>query len=156
MNIKYIDPFIKATENVFDEFFNVKADVQKPYLLEKDQEHQWDVSAIIGIAGEAKGAVVISFTVKLASTLTSRLTGKPVQEIDDDMVDTIGEVVNIVAGNAKKGLEEYRLMISLPSIVRGKNHKIAWPGKNTPIIAIPFTSELGDFNLSVVLQNILV
>ncbi|MBN1798925.1 MAG: chemotaxis protein CheX [Spirochaetales bacterium] len=155
MDIKYIDPFIKATVNVFDEFFNVLPEVQKPYLLDKDEEHEWDVSAIIGIAGEAKGAVVISFPAELASILTSRLTGKTVREIDEDVVDTIGEVVNIVAGNAKKGLEEYRLMISLPSIVRGKNHKIAWPGKNAPVIAIPFKSVLGEFNLSVILENII-
>jgi chemotaxis protein CheX len=156
MDIKYIDPFIKATTNVFDEFFNITPDVQNPYLLDKDQDHEWDVSAIIGIAGEAKGAVVLSFSAELASTLTSRLTEKTIEEIDDDVVDTIGEVVNIVAGNAKKGLEEYRLMISLPSIVSGKNHKIAWPGKNAPVIAIPFKTELGDFNLSVILENIIV
>jgi chemotaxis protein CheX len=135
--------------------FNLKPQVQKPYLFDKAGEHEWDVSAIIGIAGEAKGVVVLSFSEDLARILTSRLTGRPKEEIDEDVVDTIGEVVNIVAGNAKKGLEEYRLMISLPSIVRGKNHKIAWPGKSAPVIAIPFETEFGPFNLAVVLENII-
>jgi chemotaxis protein CheX len=99
--------------------------------------------------------VVLSFTAELVNILTSRLTGRTISEIDDDVVDTIGEVVNIVTGNAKKGLEEYRLMISLPSIVRGENHKILWPVKNTPVIAIPFKTEFGEFNLSVVLENII-
>ena len=155
MDIKYIDPFIQATLNVFDELFSFKPQVQKPYLLDRGVEHQWDVSAIIGIAGEARGAVVLSFSEGLAGILTSRLTGRAIEEIDDDVVDTIGEVVNIVAGNAKQGLEEYRLLISLPSIVRGKNHQISWPGKSAPVIAIPFNSEFGAFNLSVVLENII-
>jgi chemotaxis protein CheX len=155
MDIKYIDPFIQATLHVFDEFFNIKPEVEKPYLLDKNREHEWDVSAIIGIAGETKGAVVLSFPSSLAGILTSRLTGKSEESISEDVTDTIGEVVNIVAGNAKKGLEEYRLMISLPSIVSGKNHKIVWPGKSAPVIAIPFTCEYGSFNLSVVLENLI-
>ena len=155
MDIKYIDPFIQATNHVFNELFNIKPEVGKPFIMDKNQEHEWDVSAIIGIAGETKGAVVLSFPSELAHNLTSRLTGKPVPSPDEDVVDTIGEVVNIVAGNAKKGLEEYRLMISLPSIVTGRNHKIVWPGKNAPIISIPFQSELGAFSLSVVLENII-
>jgi chemotaxis protein CheX len=155
MDIKYIDPFIKATLNIFKDFFNVQPEVEKPYIFDKEQNHPWDISAIIGIAGEARGAVVLSFTAELVNILTSRLTGRTISEIDDDVVDTIGEVVNIVTGNAKKGLEEYRLMISLPSIVRGENHKILWPVKNTPVIAIPFKTEFGEFNLSVVLENII-
>ncbi|THB67203.1 MAG: hypothetical protein D6B26_01855 [Spirochaetaceae bacterium] len=36
--------------------------------------------------------------------------------ISDDAADAIGEVVNIIAGNAKKGLEQYVLTISLPAL----------------------------------------
>lgn len=155
MDVKYINPFIDATINVFQEFFRITPEVQKPYLMKFDEEHDWDVSAIIGIAGQAKGAVVISFTKTLAAELTSILVKKEISELDIDVVDTIGEIVNIITGNAKKGLEEYRLMISLPSIIRGNNHSVAWPSKAIPIIGIPFKIPQGQFTVSVALENII-
>ncbi|RPJ05384.1 MAG: chemotaxis protein CheX [Spirochaetaceae bacterium] len=155
MDIKYINPFINSTTNVFEDFFKVSPVVQKPYIVRSNEDHEWDVSAIIGIAGETRGAVVISFTEDLATLLTSKLVGRQITTIDDDVVDTIGEIVNIIAGNAKKGLEEYRLMISLPSIIKGKNHQIAWPVKNLPIVGIPFKTDFGPFTLSVGLENII-
>ena len=155
MDVKYINPFIDATINVFTEFFGIIPEVQKPYLMKLDEEHDWDVSAIIGIAGQAKGAVVISFTKKMAAKLTSILVKKEIKDVDIDVVDTIGEVVNIITGNAKKGLEEYRLMISLPSIIKGNNHRVAWPSKTIPNIGIPFKTPHGQFTLSVALGNII-
>jgi chemotaxis protein CheX len=155
MTVQYIDPFIAATINVFKEFFAVTPEVQKPYLIKADDPHNWDVSAIIGIAGEAKGAVVLSFTESLASLLTTRLVGDSVTTLSEAVTDTIGEMVNIIAGNAKQGLEQYRLVISLPSIVKGKNHFISWPSRGIPIIGIPFKTEFEPFHLSVGLENII-
>ncbi|MBN2444668.1 MAG: chemotaxis protein CheX [Spirochaetales bacterium] len=155
MEIKYINPFIEATKGVFHNFFKEKPRVKTPYLISKEEPHQWDISAMIGIAGETRGAIVISFRKILATYLTSLLVYREVKEIDDDVVDTLGEMVNIIAGNAKKGLEEFMLVISLPTIVTGVNHEIRWPGRNIPIIGIPFHSSHGDFILSVGLENII-
>ncbi len=153
MSIRYVDPFISATCNVFSEVFGLTIEVQKPYLIRFDDDHDWDVSGIIGIAGEAKGAVVLSFTGSFARALTARLGGTDTGA--EAMTDAIGEIVNIVAGNAKKGLEQYRLVISLPSVVEGNNHRIAWPSHGIPIIGIPFRTPLSPFHLSVGLENII-
>ncbi len=155
MAAKYIDPFIESTVNVLKELFGLDAEVQKPYLVKAEDSHNWDVSAIIGIAGEAKGAVVLSFTESLAKALTTRLVGQDTPVTRDMITDAIGEMVNIVAGNAKKGLEQYRLIISLPSIVKGKNHVIAWPARGIPIIGVPFKTSLEPCHLSVGLENII-
>jgi chemotaxis protein CheX len=155
MAAKYIDPFIDATVNVFKQLFTLEAVVQKPYLVKAEDSHDWDVSAIIGIAGEAKGAVVLSFTESLAKALTARIVGENTPVTPDMITDTIGEMVNIVAGNAKKGLEQYRLVISLPSIVKGKNHVIAWPARGIPVIGVPFKTPLEPCHLSVGLENII-
>jgi chemotaxis protein CheX len=155
MDVKYIEPFIDATYGVFEDFYKEKPELQKPYLVEKNGKHDWDISAVIGIAGESKGVVVISFNAQMAYRLTSILVGHQVTELDDDVVDSIGELVNIVAGNAKKGFESYKLMISLPSIIKGKNHEIAWPNKQIPIIGIPFKLTDGIFNLSIGLEDII-
>lgn len=155
MSIKYINPFIEATIYVFSKLFYIQPKVLTPYLLTKGEAHEWDISGIIGIAGEAKGMVVISFREFFTTILTSRLLNREVKAITDEVVDAVGEIINIIAGNAKKGLEEYKLLISLPSIVQGKNHQIRWPSGNAPIICVPFETSHGVFNLSITLECII-
>jgi chemotaxis protein CheX len=64
-------------------------------------------------------------------------------------------VINIIAGMAKQRLEEdFALIISLPSIVKGIEHSIWWPGERPRIICIPFKIFEDDiFNLSVSLES---
>ena len=155
MDTKYIEPFIEATVNIFKEFYGEIPEMKSPFLFNKDENMGWDLSAVIGIAGETKGVITLGFSKELIIKLTEKLVGYPIEGIDDDVIDSTGEVVNIIAGNAKKGLEEFRLVISLPSIVQGENHQISWPSHSMPIITIPFVISLGTFHLSVGLENII-
>lgn len=151
---KYIQPFIDVSKAVFKDFLGLDLKEGRPYFDETCTVKEWDLSAIIGLTGEARGAVVISMKKELAVALTGILTGSEHTGVDDDVVDAIGEIVNIVAGNVKKNLEEaFRLVISLPTIVQGKEHSIKWPANRTRIICIPFTVLEGSvFILSVAIE----
>ena len=153
MKKEYIMPFVEATQNVFQEFFGVIPELGTPYIVKKEETSNWDVSGIIGIAGESKGVVVLSINEKLAISLVSKLTGKRASIVDDDVVDTIAELTNIIAGNCKKGFEEYRLKISLPSVIKGKDHAVFWPKHDIPILSIPFSVPEGNFMLFVGLEK---
>jgi chemotaxis protein CheX len=155
MHIEHIEPFIEATVGLFRNMLSMEVEYLTPYLLNRESHHEWEVSGIIGIAGDAKGVVVISFSSNLAAMLTSKLVHREVEADDPDVIDAVGELVNIIAGNAKKGLEQYRLSISLPSIVSGLDHRIAWQSE-VPIVGIPFKVAGGSFHLSVGLENVIV
>ncbi|AFG37913.1 chemotaxis protein CheX [Spirochaeta africana] len=154
MSIQYIQPFVEAALRVFEDFFGEAPLPGKPYLFHRDEHHRWDLSALIGIGGESRGVVAVMMTGELAVNLTNILTGGQSTEVTDDAADAIGEVVNIIAGNAKKGLEEYVLTISLPSIICGSVHNISWPS-NIPIIAVPCETSHGEFVLAVGLEDII-
>ena len=153
---QYIQPVIKVCKNVFSEFLKLEPEAKLPYFMEKDTMTEWDVSGVIGLTGEARGAVVISMKQDLALKLTSILTGTEHKGLDADVVDAVGEIINIIAGNAKQELEEaFRLVISLPTIVRGKEHSINWPDSQARVICIPFTiSDADSFTLSVALEAV--
>ncbi|MDR3237076.1 MAG: chemotaxis protein CheX [Spirochaetia bacterium] len=153
---KYIHPFITVCEDVFRDFVGTKLTAERPYISSRNEEHEWEISAIIGFTGEARGAVVISMKKEPALKITDILTGHAHTDIDNEVIDATGEIVNIIAGNAKRGLEEtFKLIISLPTIVRGKNHRITWPGESTRIIAIPFKIfESDSLCLSVAIESI--
>ena len=155
MNVKYVNPFIDATLKVFETFLQTPAKTGKPYLLDRNSDQgSWDISGVIGLAGEILGVVVISFPTPLALKLVSFLVKKETKIMDDSVVDMVGEIVNIIAGNAKKGLEEHKIAISLPTVVRGSRH--TFPGiSGTPMVAIPFTCDKGEFSLQVSMKNLL-
>jgi len=155
MHIEHIEPFIEATVGLFRNMLSMEVEYLNPYLLNRESHHEWEVSGIIGIAGDAKGVVVISFSGELAAMLTSKLVNRQVEVDDPDVIDAVGELVNIIAGNAKKGLEQYRLSISLPSIISGLDHRISWQSE-VPIVGIPFKVAGGSFHLSVGLENVIV
>ena len=153
---QYIQPFIEVTKNTFLNFIGTELIVGRPFFQQKDAANEWDISGVIGLSGEARGAVVIGMKEALALKLTDMLTSTTHNAIDDEVVDAVGEIVNIIAGNAKKGMEEaFRLVISLPTIIQGKGHQIKWPHDQARIICIPFTIfESETFMLSVAIESL--
>jgi chemotaxis protein CheX len=151
---QYIQPFIDVCRNVFSEFLKSDLVAERPHFSEKNANHECDISAVIGLTGEVCGAVVISMKLPLALHLTTILTGKEHTELDEDVADAVGEIVNIIAGNVKRTLEDaFKIVISLPSVIGGKNHNITWPHTDARIICIPFTIfEEESFYLSVAIE----
>ena len=137
---QYIQPFVKVCESVFHNFCRIEVKPGRVYFLTKEEyEKMWDISGLIGLSGEVIGAVAISMSDQTAVSITKSLTGKDHSAFDTDVTDAVGEIINIIAGNVKKDFEEeLRIKISLPSIVKGKNHSIVWPSEKTRIICIPF------------------
>jgi chemotaxis protein CheX len=149
MDIKYINPFLLAVQNVFETMIQVPYTLGKPFL-KKDPVSSYDVSGIIGITGEVIGCVVVSFPNQIALQLASELLQEPLTEINSDSTDAIGEIANMVAGDAKKRFPKGNTTISVPSVVIG-NHRIAFP-KGVPIIAIPCETDKGAFAIDVALK----
>lgn len=152
---KYIQPFIDTSLNVFKDFLNTEIIADTPHFVSRTDKDEWSISGVIGLTGEAQGAVVLSMKKDLALELTKILTMEEVTDINDDVIDAVGEIVNIIAGNVKKDLEEmFKLVISLPTIIQGESHSTFWANpNNTRAICIPFTIlNKHSFSLTVALK----
>lgn len=71
--------------------------------------------------------------------------------IIDLVVDAVGELVNIVAGNVREGLLEYRIFMSPPRVING-DIGLLIPGK-IPMVTVPFETDPGGFHLTVALKE---
>jgi chemotaxis protein CheX len=72
MNVKYINPFIIASQNVFRDFIKTEVKPGKPEIFNPESgTYDWDISGIIGLAGEVIGLVVISFPKVVALKIIS-------------------------------------------------------------------------------------
>jgi chemotaxis protein CheX len=134
----YVEPFVEVTVSTFKDFCGVDVTPRHPHFLDPDKSMDWDISAVIGLSGAVRGAVIVSMKAELAVKLTSVLTGETHTELDADVVDAIGEINNIIAGNIKPKVPNGdKIVISIPTIIKGKEHTIAWPSKQTRILCIP-------------------
>ncbi|MDR0475853.1 MAG: chemotaxis protein CheX [Treponema sp.] len=142
----FIEPFVEVTRATFKDFVGIEVSPRHPHYMEPEKVFEWDVSSVIGLSGAVRGAVIISMKTDLAIKLADILVGPPHTEIDADVVDAIGEVVNIIAGNIKPKVPNGdKIVISIPTTIRGKELSIAWPSKQTRVLCIPYKVFENDF-----------
>ena len=147
MKVEYINPFLMSTISVFSTMLNCKLDRGTPYLKNGTQP-QHEVSGVIGLSGKAQGTVVLGLSREAAISAAEAMLQERPTEINGDVTDAVGELVNIIAGGAKAKLEKLDMSVSLPTVITGKGHCIEFPTKVTPI-CIPFMSAWGEITVEV-------
>ena len=149
MDAKIINPFLSAGLSVFETMFNLGSTNKEPFLLDVNMGHPWEISGLLGVTGSIKGIVAFRLHKTLANKMLelSGLECKP-EDYEDMAIGLVSEFTNIISGHAVTTLIEYNLDISPPFCVMGHNHLIAWP-KNFPVIAIPFVTPYGPFEVDV-------
>jgi len=147
MDVQYINPFVLAIKRVFETMVRTKVRVGKPFV-KHDPCASADVSGVIGFSGDAAGCVVLSFPSAVAVQAASKFAGTSIDESHPDFADAIGELANMVAGNAKKEFHGMNVSISLPSVIIGKEHMVS-TSRSAPRIVIPCETELGSMYVEV-------
>ena len=151
---QYVKPFVNATLNTFKAFVGFELVAGNPHFSGRTLGFDQDISAVIGLSGDIRGAVVISMKKKFAIKVADTLVGIAHTEMDDDIVDAVGEIVNIIAGNIKNEVPGgEKIVISLPTVVKGSEHSFAWPGKQSRILCIAFKHEDDSFHLLVDMEK---
>ncbi len=149
MDVKFINPFVTAISRVFETMVGTEVKVGKP-LLKQAALISAEVSGIIGLSGDVQGCVVLSFPGDVASKAASRFAGTELTIDHPDFTDAVGELANMVAGNAKKDFPGCNVSISLPSVIIGPGHTVS-QSKSSPFLIIPCETDIGRFNVEVAL-----
>ena len=153
MDVQLINPFINATLKVLETMALVKAKAGKPFL-KKDTTARGDVSGIIGFTGETNGTVSVSFDESCILKIVSSMFGEEIIEINSEITDAVGEITNMISGQARQELEGIGRTFhgAIPTVVTGKAHEIRTNTKG-PKIAIPFDTAAGSFTIEVCLEG---
>lgn len=152
MNVAYVNPFIVATLNVFRSMVHVPIMLGRPYLKDRDDRlyKLYKLSATIGLSGAASGVVILSLPEPVALALASGLAGAPVTSLDTDCHDAVAEIVNMIAGGAKKDLPGGQVTLGVPTLLYTGD--VVYPD-NCPVMAIPFDTSVGRFVIETALHE---
>jgi len=155
MKLEFINPFIDAVNNLFSTM--LASSVKKGNIgVSKESRAPFAITALIGLSGEYRGTVTLSFPEDTALKMVNKMLMLDSKEVDATVIDGVGELVNIVAGSAKSKLikkDGKPLDLSLPNVVKGEDYIIEFPSEST-WIEVPFESELGNFQMRIIFENI--
>jgi len=153
VDAKIINPFLEAAINVLKTMAMIDATPGKPFI-KQDNTAMGDVSGIIGITGAAQGSLSISFEGPCICSIVTNLFGTPVDEINEEVKDAVGEMTNMICGDARRRLEGLgcSLHAGTPTVVAGKNHSITHIHTG-PCLAVPFKTKNGGFVVEVAFND---
>lgn len=150
MNARFIDPIKNALVSVLTMMAQLEPVVGKP----KDKTDNLAPGAVTGIINlegkQTTGSVAISFSKEVALDLTNRMLRMELTEIDDQVKDMVGEMANMVAGGAKREMEEdgFDFKLTLPTVLSGVGHEINHR-INGPKVIVPFQVDSGKFYIEI-------
>jgi chemotaxis protein CheX len=150
VKVEYINPFIESVLELFATMLGASA--QRGELgLCKESGNAREITGLIDLSGPAPCTVALSFPTGTALAMCGRLLKMETHVIDETVCDAVAELVNIVAGSAQAKLNaasEAPIGLSLPTVVRGNSNSADSPS-SAMWLEVPFTSDLGPFNLRV-------
>ena len=143
-------PFVQAVEETFEKMLSSAVTV----ATNRDHPLGRDISAVVGFAGSRRGVAILCFNEATACRVVSRFGGDFQDELNATVRDGVGEIINIVAGRAKGALAKLSgpIDMSLPTVISGHDYELH-RHRDAPQLLLPFSSELGDFDLILFLER---
>lgn len=155
MKAEFINPFLESTKKVIETMAFTEVEPGQPAV--KTDNLTWGtVTGIIGLASEKlTGTMLVSFEADSILAIVSNMLGEEFKEVNEEVVDAVGEITNMISGQAKKIFSEqgYSFDMAVPVMVKGENVEITQLS-GTPGLRIPFSTASGHFVVEAVLKSI--
>lgn len=138
---KLVEYATAATADVFSTMLGMEAEAQPPSLDPDFPTINDGVMALVGMAGTWAGAGVICCSAAFACKLCNQFIGTSAENVDEEVLDAVGEVANMIIGNFKTSVEEHvgALGLSIPTVIYGRNFTSRSIGQNSWTV-LPFRS----------------
>ncbi|TVR01676.1 MAG: chemotaxis protein CheX [Desulfovibrionales bacterium] len=142
-DVTFINPFLDAVVGVLGMMAAVEVTPGKPYINRK-RSAVGDVTGTIGISGTAEGVMSLTLDEAVILRIVNNMLAESYTEINDEIADAVGELTNMIAGQARQDLAKQGMPLtsSTPTVIIGKGHQISHI-TTSPILAIPFTTNEG-------------
>lgn len=152
-NVDFINPFLSAVVSVLSTMAQIEPRPGKPYINAKGVA-TGDVTGILGISGYSRGTISLTLSKGAILAIVNNMLAENYTEINEDIADGVGELTNMISGQARAKLSEQGMSFqaSTPSVIVGTGHKVTHL-TGSPILSIPFETDHGPFVVEVCLAQ---
>jgi len=154
IDVTMVNPFLASASEVFKQMFDCDL-VKGQVTIKKDPSASNDVAIIIGISGDIyTGVVVYSMKSYTAKKMVTFLDASITNEKAKEFSDALGEVANIVSGNAMAVFtaQGTRLNITTPSVIIGEAFEIHLLDQTT--LSTELQSPFGMLEINVAIKKL--
>lgn len=147
MDVRYVNPFVTATTTLFDRMLGCKLE-RGALTLHSPKDPYRGISGIIELSGNVQATIVLNLSRELAMSASRVWLKEHVQGINANVIDVVGELVNIIVGQARAELCFPGVTMGLPRVAKEHTHFIKFP-KDCKPISIPFRCDWGQLSVDV-------
>ncbi len=156
MRVEYINPFVESAYSVLTEV--LQAEVSRGELyLKSSAAPVLGVAAIIGLAGDVEGRVLLDMdkptAIAVASGMLQSMDMDPIEELNEMGRATISELANMITGQAVTKLHNlgFKFDLTPPALVTGDNMEIS--NTNVEALIVPMEMPQGKIEINVAIRE---
>lgn len=149
MQAAIINIFIDATLHVLATLGGVQFTVQQP-RLKTDAASCGEVTGVIRLLGGVNGSVALGFERGCVLQVVSSMLGEDIRDLGQDIQDAVGEITNMVSGQAAQKLGDVTPRIEIrPDVVLMGQGAIPGQTRGAAVIAVPLIGPAGRLTIEV-------
>lgn len=151
--VQFINPILNGVQSVLSTMANIEVEPGKPYL-NREGTAFGDITGCIEIEGYASGVISVSLSQSIVLSIVNNMLYEDYTEINEEIADAVGELTNMISGQARNALSESGMSFSAgtPRIIQGKGEKIGHI-PDAPILSVPFSSPEGEMVVEISLAE---
>jgi CheY-specific phosphatase CheX len=149
VDVRVINSLLKSTVFICKQYGIGEVAMKKPQVKEPGGNWSGDIASSIAIKSNLfQGALLISFDKKAYLQMFGTMLGEEHTEINAENADAVGEICNMIMGNAKADISNYNVGMSLPQPLKPGEAFNYPPG--SAAIVLTGSSDFGNFYLEVI------
>lgn len=152
IDVEFINPFLSATKNSLAVQAETEIQPLKPFVKEGEGPYQVSIAGVISlISDHFSGSITLCFPAQTFLNIYNKMFDEENTEINEEIEDAAGEILNIIYGQAKAELNDqkgYQLKKAIPTVLTADKLKIRQQGPG-PVVVLPFDSQAGKFHIEI-------
>lgn len=150
VDVRVVNAVIGATSKVLTQFGVQNLTMGKATAKSPHDPLLGEVSSVVDVQSKNfKGYICVSFDKGSFLEVVSSMLMEEQTEINSENQDAVGEINNIVFGNAKAEITSFGVELTVPRVIMGAGKTIDCPPGSAGMI-IPFTTDSGKFYIVVI------
>lgn len=152
MKAQYVNPFYQATIDVFKLMLDLEINRCKTNPLQQMLDKK-EVGVVIDITGDLTGSILYRFPESMILEMVKIMSGMEMEALDSFVTSALGEVSNIISGNAvsKLSKENYQCDIKSPRIIVDDERPVALESMGA--LKIPLETAIGELQIQIALKE---
>jgi chemotaxis protein CheX len=152
MKAEYVNPFLLASHSVLEMVLGARP-VQGALAAQPNTFTTQPCCVVCGVTGQVQGQVIYGMSLATADNIVGAMLGQPIDSFDALASSALGELGNMISGNALQFLAEAGWIcdITPPTVMRGPDVKITTI--SIPAIVVTMTMDHGELFITIGVQG---